>query len=226
MKRISKCTKTGFTLLEVMLAVVILVIASTMIMTGFIAVMAFGRNNRNYSKSGEENYRNALHLSVVGHATANNQYLDLKTNYKPAMFSTINASIRAGSPTGVSSDDLAMVVEVGSYVNTSAGVSMDSVSAVSDYSDGNSITNNRYAFFYDFNDYIGVTESEDHIIRYGFVLDPANPSRAHGDYTVPIYDDRGNIVAYGNPGWYCFNSTHTGTCRTTSFTPQRRSSST
>ena len=59
MKRICNRSKIGFTLLEVLLATAILVIGSTMIMKGFISVMVFARNNRNYAKSAARNSQSA-----------------------------------------------------------------------------------------------------------------------------------------------------------------------
>ena len=77
MKKLRGKSKSGFTLLEVLLATVILVIASTMIMQGFIAVMVLGANNRSFAKSGDYNYRLAINQALVGHATASNQIADI-----------------------------------------------------------------------------------------------------------------------------------------------------
>lgn len=57
MKKIIKTsTKKGFTLLEVMLAVAVMAISSTMIMEGFIAVMNCSRNSTIYSRVGGAHY--------------------------------------------------------------------------------------------------------------------------------------------------------------------------
>lgn len=52
--------KKGFTLLEVMLAVAIMAIASTMIMVGFLTTMNYSRNSALYARVGSANYNNCL----------------------------------------------------------------------------------------------------------------------------------------------------------------------
>ncbi len=59
-RRIKIKSKKGFTLLEVMLAVVILTMASTMIMQGFLATMGFSTNTSIYSRAGASNYATVL----------------------------------------------------------------------------------------------------------------------------------------------------------------------
>ena len=57
MKKVTKRhSKKGFTLLEVLLATVIMSIVSLMIMQGFLATMNFAHNNNIYSRSGSANY--------------------------------------------------------------------------------------------------------------------------------------------------------------------------
>ena len=52
--------KKGFTLLEVMLAVAIMAIASTMIMVGFLTTMTYSRNTTLYARVGSANYDNCI----------------------------------------------------------------------------------------------------------------------------------------------------------------------
>ena len=50
-----KSNKKGFTLLEVMLATAILLIASTMVMQGFLSTMTYSYNSAVYAKDGAKN---------------------------------------------------------------------------------------------------------------------------------------------------------------------------
>ena len=98
MKKLRSKSKSGFTLLEVLLATVIMVIASTLIMQGFIAVMVLGANNRSFAKSGDYNYRMAINQALVGHATAANQMDDM-AGMTDNTFSSVRATVVSGSPT-------------------------------------------------------------------------------------------------------------------------------
>ena len=216
MKKLRSKSKAGFTLLEVLLATVIMVIASTMIMQGFIAVMVLGANNRSFAKSGDYNYRMAINEALVGHATASSQ-LDDMAAMEDDVYGSVGATIAAGSPTNFDATrDLGMIVDINAYTNSDAAYTYN---VGGDDIDNGSIANNRFAFFYDFGDYMN--RDGDHIMRWGFTLDPTNPTVSHGDFTDPVYDDRGNVVAYGNYGWYCFNADHTGDCRTVEYTGNR-----
>ena len=97
MKKLRGKSKSGFTLLEVLLATVILVIASTMIMQGFIAVMVLGANNRSFAKSGDYNYRLAINQALVGHATASNQIADI-TSMTDNTYGILTPKVESGSP--------------------------------------------------------------------------------------------------------------------------------
>ena len=216
MKKLRGKSKSGFTLLEVLLATVILVIASTMIMQGFIAVMVLGANNRSFAKSGDYNYRMAINEALVGHATASSQIDDMAA-MEDDIYSTVRATRVSGTPVNFdASRDLGLIVDVNAYTNSDAAYTYN---VAGDDIDNGSVANNRFAFFYDFGDYMN--RDGGHIMRWGFTLDPTNPKVSHGDFTDPIYDDRGNIVAYGHYGWYCFNADHTGDCRTVPYTGQR-----
>ena len=175
--------------------------------------MVLGANNRSFAKSGDYNYRMAINQALVGHATAANQMDDI-AGMTDDTFSSVRATVVSGSPTDFdAARDLSLIVDVNAYTNSDAGYTYN---VGGDAIDAGSVANNRYAFFYDFGDYMN--RADGHIMRWGFTLDPANPTVSHGDYTTPIYDNRGNVVAYGNYGWYCFNADHTGDCRTTPYT--------
>jgi prepilin-type N-terminal cleavage/methylation domain-containing protein len=238
MKKIHNQTKSGFTLLEVLLAVVILTIASTMIMKGFIAVMIFGRNNRVYYKYGSENYRAAMAETVAKWAT-NSSQADTMANLTDGSCSALTASYDPSYAASVTLPNI--VVDVSDY-STINRVYLENV-ATGTYDDGDSSVSNRFAFFYDFGDFLGVSASSGHVIRWGFVFNPAGRTTSTAPYDQPVYVDKNNngkvgaddpsnitneLVGYGRYGWYCFNPNHghdeSGTyvpdaCRYTPFTP-------
>lgn len=239
MKKISRRSKYGFTLLEVLLAVVILTIASTMIMKGFVAVMIFGSNNRNYSRYGTENYRMAMSDTIAKNATANSQF-DTLSALSGGSASEVTLTFADGTGATLDRGHLpTLVVDVASYSNAAPALSDGSyaIGQVQD-TESSSSANNRFAFFYDLSDFLGAgAATGGHIIRYGFVFNPADRNVQTPYYNIPIYVDKNNngcvgdddlpnaaneLVGYGHYGWYCFNSAHdpaTSTCRSTEFTP-------
>ena len=242
MKRHLKTNKKGFTLLEVLLATVILVIASTMIMNGFISVMIFGANNKGYAKSGEANYR--LAMANVSHYATNTTQMDTISELTDNRYSTVTASFASGTPAGVSASDLNLVVDVTAYVDPNVGVRRSDGSAFSvggDELDANTVVNNRFSFFYDFGDYIGADlETAGHIMRWGFTIHPTlgptlgrdisgmsynvlhSPTVVDGVVYTPIFNGNDNFVCYGHYGWYCFNADHDCSYRSRPYTPPTR----
>ena len=233
MKKIIVKSKSGFTLLEVVLAVVILVVASTMIMKGFVAVMIMGRNSRNYTKSGEQNYRRAMNETIIRHATAPVQYDNVVVPLTGGVQSTLTASFESGhTPSNVTADQMNLTVDLSMYTNTEVNVTDSSDNAYvigGDTIDASTVADNRYAFFYDYGDYIGAanyaaTHDGKHNIHWGYTT-----------ITTAVYNSltttqQANCVAqsgggYRYYGFYCFNSSHvsdTGApdpCRYTPFTP-------
>ena len=208
MKKLRSKSKSGFTLLEVLLATVIMVIASTMIMQGFIAVMVLGGNNRSFAKSGENNYRMAMNQTLVAHATSGDQISSIGS-LEDDKFSWVT-----GSGSGYTVN---LLVDVSSYSSSDASYTYN---VGGEDVDADPVTNNRFAFFYDFGDYMN--RDGGHIMRYGYTIDPAHPTTSTTYYYLAIRDDSGTVVAYGHPGWYCFNSDHDGqTCRTDPYTTVR-----
>ncbi len=208
MRKIRIKSKSGFTLLEVLLAVVILVIASTMIMKGFIAVMVFSRNDRNYAMSGEYNYRRAMSETIIHYATAANQQADVIDPLKGGVHSTLTATFDPShSPTGVTASQMNLTVDLSVYtdpdVNFTTNVGGDELDQVTSAA-------NRYAFFYDFGDFIGPTNMGSHIYRWGYMFvskTDYDPS-VHVGYR-PVYAiDGSTISGYGLYGYYCFNADH------------------
>ena len=209
MKKVRRSRKGGFTLLEVMLATVIMVIASTMIMKGFIAVMIMARNNNRYTKSGEENYRRAINETIIHNATsrvqqnvidelgANGYATELTAQYPNTAYSN-----------GIDPKYLNLTVDAALYTDPAASVG---TSLSSDAVQTSTLANNRYAFFYDFGAFIeadanvGLSGADRHIIRWGYTKEGSA-----GSYTYHY-------------GYYCFNAAHVNedgsypSCRTTSF---------
>lgn len=69
MKKIAKTySRKGFTLVETLLAVFILIVVSTMLINGFISTMAYSYQTSVYSKSGANNYKACMNtLSKWNH---------------------------------------------------------------------------------------------------------------------------------------------------------------
>jgi prepilin-type N-terminal cleavage/methylation domain-containing protein len=222
MKKLGRKSKSGFTLLEVLLAVVILCIASTMIMKGFVTVMIFGRNNRNYNKSGAANYEAAMH-EIATNAMANN-WMDNQRRNAGNGYTSLTLSYDAGHAAPVALPTIP--VQVSSFSDGGPVFSAEDGNAYvidGEEIDSSTTANNRFSFFYDFNDYMGSTG--DHIYRWGFVFNPAagHPYNAAGGFITPVYCDKnGNglvgdddptarsseLLGYGRYGWYCFNINH------------------
>ncbi len=223
MKKITRNSKYGFTLLEVLLATVIMVIASTMIMKGFVAVMIFARNNRNFSGSGQRDSQLAIHNTLVNYSTSKNQMntiaalADGSTSEVTLSFDNTNHPGYVAS--GVTLPSL--YIDIETYTDPQAPV-FDSANAYS--IDGQALdsvtsSNNRFAFFYDFGDYMGSSNLGDHIPRWGYLFS-LTPVTGY----EPIYVDKNNnglvgpdeeasfrnqeIIGYGHYGWYCFNASH------------------
>lgn len=191
MKKIStKRSKSGFTLLEVMLATVILTIASTMIMKGFIAVMIFANNNKGFARQSAINNSAAMHQFMVNYATGDQQ------------------SVIESAASAATHGDLALVPEPGRYFGfvegTTIHIATDSFTDQGGLTDaeGNpypmdidgseisstTLASNRYAFFYDFGSIYQCPNGITHPVRYGYQVVGGQPS---------------------NPGFYCFEGSLT-----------------
>jgi prepilin-type N-terminal cleavage/methylation domain-containing protein len=64
-----KKNKKAFSLLEVLLAVAIMLIASTMVMQGFMSTLSYSANTAIYAKSGATNSTNAVQYVILGTGT-------------------------------------------------------------------------------------------------------------------------------------------------------------
>jgi hypothetical protein len=178
--------------------------------------MIFGRNNRNYAKSGEENYRRAMNETIIHYATAANQQSDVYSSLAGGVSSTMTAAFPNNSykPAGtIVPSDMNLVVDVSAYVDPYAPVystaSGNEMIIDGDVIDNSTTTNNRYAFFYDFGDYIHLPSGSTCIMRYGYMFVPKNEYSAAA---YPGYVERkgpdGSVIGYALYGYYCFNSAH------------------
>lgn len=242
MKKIIVKSKSGFTLLEVVLAVVILVVASTMIMKGFVAVMIMGRNSRNYTKSGEQNYRRAMNETIIRHATAPVQYDNVVVPLTGGVQSTLTAAFESGhTPSNVTANQMNLTVDLSMYTNTEVNVTDSSDNAYvigGDTIDASTVADNRYAFFYDYGDYIGATNyaathDGNHNLHWGYttitVAQYNSLTNYHKRNCVALtFDEDDNPTSYRFYGFYCFNSNHVhddagnmvpDSCRTFPVTP-------
>ena len=220
MTRLMKTSKRGFTLLEVLLAVVILTIASTMIMNGFIATMTFANNNKRYARIGEMNASRASQ-NIMHYATNSTQM---------ATMNELTATFAGGTGApGVDLNKLNLCVDVSAFVDPSATMSFQ---VDGEELEQPTLVVNRFSFFYDLGDYLGPNAvNGGHIIRWGYVMSPQRPSGSEASYlngcdsfyNACLYTDRdgdglvGNddptnarneFIGYVHYGWYCFNANH------------------
>ena len=108
MKKISKVNKSkkGFTLLETMLSVCIMVIISSMLLNGFLATMGFSYHTSVYSKSGATNYDKCM-SEISGY-----QSLDVDTrnvtigNLVATGGESVKISFKGGTVAGASIRDI------------------------------------------------------------------------------------------------------------------------
>ncbi len=228
MTRLMKTSKRGFTLLEVLLAVAILTIASTMIMNGFIATMTFANNNKRYARIGEMNASRAVRN--IAHYATNSSQMDTMNELTDNRCSELEASFAGGTcAPGVDLDNLHICVDVSAFVDSSATMSF--------VVDGEQLEQptlvvNRFSFFYDLGDYLGPNAvNGNHVIRWGYVMSPTRPSGSEASYlhgcsdfyNECLYSDRdgdglvgtadptnasSEFIGYIHHGWYCFNAEH------------------
>ena len=230
MKRISKLenSRRGFTLLEVLLAVAILSIASTMIMNGFIATMTFANNNKRYARIGEMNASRAS--QNIAHYATNSTQMATMNELTDNRCSELTASFAGGTGAlGVDLTKLNICVDVSAFVDPSATMSFQ---VDGEELEQPTLVVNRFSFFYDLGDYLGPNAvNGGHIIRWGYVMSPARPSGSEASYlngldsfyNSCLYCDRdgdglvGNddptnaaneFIGYVHYGWYCFNADH------------------
>ena len=140
MKRFNKKnSKKGFTLVEVMLAVVILVTSSTMIMQGFITTMNCSRNSTIYSRVGSQNYATLISKISAFSQMKPAQREQLIQKSQNGVLSFSGASYTTGI-------NIWAITSNGTGEVNVAGSS--SVAGATEADMGAASIDNRYAFFY------------------------------------------------------------------------------
>jgi prepilin-type N-terminal cleavage/methylation domain-containing protein len=160
--------KKGFTLLEVMLAVAILAIVSSMMMTGFLTTMTYSYNSSLYAKIGAGNYANAI-TAVADLAQSSTMRREMHNSHKVKLgsgssaqeYTTTGYTITYYSGATVNTEALRITDAASTGINTShynAGASSSSVRKNADYAEANgsayayngnsTYSDNRSAFFY------------------------------------------------------------------------------
>ena len=146
MKRIlKKPSKKGFTLLEVMLAVAIMAIASTMIMNGFVATMGQSTNTSIYSRVGNSNYTKTINkLATYSNLSVSNRQSDASANSIRSSGGTTTTMDCAASPANLPD------MTVYKWRETEGASSYGAYNAAATYGYGESQTyaDNRTTFFY------------------------------------------------------------------------------
>ncbi len=146
MKRILKQTsKKGFTLLEVMLGVAILAIASTMIMNGFIATMGYSTNTSIYSRVGQTNYEKTINkIATYSNLSVSDRYSDASANAIRSSGGTTTEMDYAASPANLPD------MTVYQWRETTGASSYGAYNVAAGYGYGESQTyaDNRTSFFY------------------------------------------------------------------------------
>lgn len=148
MKKFTKSNKRrGFTLVETILAVFILIVVSTMLINGFITSMAYSYQTSVYSKSAGNNYRACMNQvgtwshytnkGTNGREAHGQNYINASNNYVLKFEGSTTNSIESLSVAVEKNTDLAYTVPITLNYNSGQYAPTDDA-----YSD------NRTAFFY------------------------------------------------------------------------------
>lgn len=177
MKRLVKSrSKRGFTLLEVMLATLIMSIVSTMIMRGFLSTMNYAHNNNVYSKMGAKNYHRALNKITIYLEKGKDNGLQERINELKSAGTAdsikYNVTAGNGSISGREVVVRSFSETNNSGINITAGLSEEYVKQET------SVVSNRHSFFF----------------QPTIVTCPADDSHPVRYCVVP---------STGDSGWYC-----------------------
>lgn len=181
MKRIIKrSSKKGFTLLEVLLATVIMSIVSMMIMQGFLATMNFAHNNLIYSQSGSKNYGKCVaFISSNVNRSLQDRIFDFTTkSTSVTTFSPASGGTSIGSTIKIKTVDYEENGVITPHENVAGKVTTE-------FNENNVVNHHRHAFFYQpilAKCPADTGSTSTHIVRYCYV--PAS----------------------GSYGWYCTSS--------------------
>lgn len=146
--RIKNKSKKGFTLLEVMLAVAILTIASTMIMEGFLATMGYSTNTSIYSRAGAKNYSVTIG-KLAEYSTDSDDFYKRYVNYVPmndstADYSSVQTSVSIPGAGGFNKTD----IDVQVWKATKGSEDYAAYNVTGKYDEDPTVSDNRMSFFY------------------------------------------------------------------------------
>ena len=217
MKRITS-NKKGFTLLEVMLAVAIMAVSSSMIMVGFLTTMTYSRNSALYSRVGESNYSGCI--TVLSNIKSNPS---LKDSLNPASAGTHTVSVY-----GTNQAPTAASLNWGGRGTTSElyiRLEGDTESQIAT-TDGFNVARGSGTVFHTYlaeGDQFGGA-SHPNYADHATYSDNRSVIFYYCPLTCPICQTNGNVgtIEYGDngqgEGFYC-TVDHTGLCGGTSYTP-------
>ncbi|MCR4688643.1 MAG: type II secretion system GspH family protein [Saccharofermentans sp.] len=142
MKKLIKIRKTGFTLVETMLAVVIMVITSSMLMNGFLATMGYAYHTSVYTRSAGNNYATCINSVADLHAMGEeDRHRQAELNTRTGGGATAATLSFTGGVTSLTS----LKIGVTSSTNNTSALP-DTVTGVA--SEGDLKLDNRHSFFY------------------------------------------------------------------------------
>lgn len=143
-----RAAKKGFTLLEVILSVAIMLILTTMMMNGFAATMSYSYHTSVYASSAATNYSNALSKLAAKSSSAFDAYKDMGKTGSEAKKITI-----ARTNSGFNNPSLYKTMNVEVYRENGGAIAAQNAgyrSQVENYgekADG-TYANNRSSFYY------------------------------------------------------------------------------
>ena len=162
MKRLLKNKSQGFTLLETLLSVAIMVIISTMLLNGFAATMGYSYHTSVYNKSAASNYSDSintlsmLHSQNQGYNPSNtvqpNNYYYVGLDYlgkTGSPYATVTSypitiSFNKDDATGATDTDLSNTLKGVEYAYTDLSGDINITGTI----ESQSVASNRRTFFY------------------------------------------------------------------------------
>lgn len=143
MKKLFKIRKTGFTLVETMLAVVIMVITSSMLMNGFLAAMGYSYHTSVYTKSAGNNYATCINnVANLNHQGEEDRHKNAELQTRSGGGATAATMTFSGGVTTLKS----LKIAVTSATSNASGLPRDTVTGIA--SEGDLKLDNRFSFFY------------------------------------------------------------------------------
>lgn len=142
-------SKKGFTLLEVILSVAIMLILTTMMMNGFAATMSYSYHTSVYASTAASNYSSALSkLAAKSKAGMDSAYADMgKDSTKTGVISIARTNAGYNNPSAYKNLKIEVYRENGGAESAKTHGYRSQVEDYGDTADG-TYSNNRSSFFY------------------------------------------------------------------------------